>query len=522
VRRTPYNKRAFSSLADALAARGFVVLVQDVRGRFGSAGEFSFNAGKDSPDFADGYDTVEWAAGYERSDGQVGIWGHSYDAWTAWRGAAGAPPHLGGHVAAAFAHRAHDVAHGIFDNGRRLQWYYAMAVDSRRRAGRTDGPLNEPDADRAWTETEREHWLWHIPLETIPEPVFAGLTEDLRQYLRDITREQYAIDAIHPTVNVPVFVITGWWDRMLPSIDNYSAMVARGTNAPHRLLVGPWGHRPATYESPVHAAVDFGPESVRPLVDLVADWYDHLFKGIDRAFAHQPPVELFVVNKGWQFEATWPPERVRTAELHLHSAGHANGSAGDGRLDWRAPGDEPPDQYDYDPRDPVPSLMGPDAHWAPYDQAPNNDRPDKLVYRTEPLEQAVEMIGPLTLELWAASDAFDTDWVARLIDEPPEGPSISISHGILRARYRAGFEHPELLEPGHAYRFEVPMSPVGAAFPPGHRIRLDVTSSDFPNYDRNHNTGRDYWSDAELRTARQTIFHDYARPSFLQVPLVDG
>jgi putative CocE/NonD family hydrolase len=420
--------------------------------------------------------------------------------------------------------RSLDVSRGIFDTGRRLQWYYAMAVDSRRRAGRVDGPLTEADAERTWTESARDRWVWHTPLDTIPEHVFGGLSEDLRHYLRTITIEQYAIDALHATIDLPVFVMTGWWDRMLASIDNYSAMVARGLKlrSPHRLLVGPWCHRPATYETPVRASVDFGPDSVRSLVDVVADWYDHLFKGIDNAFARQPPVELFVVNKGWQFENNWPPERMRTVELHLHSGGHANGSSGDGRLDWRAPGNEPPDQYDYDPRDPVRSLMDVDAHWAPYDQSPNNHRLDKLVYRTEPLEHAVEMIGPLTLVLWAASDAPDTDWVARLIDEPPDGPALAVSHGILRARYRAGFEQPDLLQPSQPYRFEISMTPLGAAFPAGHRIRLDVTSSDFPNSDRNHNTGRDYWSDAELRTARQTIFHDRARPSCLLAPLSRG
>jgi putative CocE/NonD family hydrolase len=521
LRRTPYDRRAWAPLARAVAQRGYVVAVQDVRGRHASAGDFAFGSSTTDSDFADGYDSVEWAAAYDLSDGAVGMWGHSYDAWTGWRAAAAAPPHLRGVMAAAFPMRSLDVSHGILDIGRRLNWYYRMAVDARRRAGRTDGPLDETLADRVWVEIERWKWLWQIPLDSIPEHVFAGLTSDLRAHMRGIAREQFALDELHARVRAPMFIATGWWDRMVSSIDNYSGLVATAPAAlrgAHRLLVGPWGHQPPTWETSRRGSVDLGPESVRSYVGTLTDWADCVLKGAP--VTGSGPVELFIVNDGWRRVAAWPPPEAQPAELYLHSAGAANGAWGHGRLGWEIPGDEPVDRYDYDPHDPVMSLMEANAHWAPYDQALNDHRADKLVYRTEPLARAVELIGQPTLALWAASDARDTDWVVRIIDEPPDGPAFAVSEGILRARYRDGYEHPRELVPGEVERFEIALTPLGTRFPAGHRIRLDITSSDFPNYDRNHNTGRDYWCDDELRTARQTVLHDRARPSHLVVPLV--
>jgi len=521
LRRTPYDRRAWAPLARAIAQRDFVVAVQDVRGRHASTGSFAFASGAD-PDVDDGYDSVEWAATYELGDGGVAMWGHSYDAWTGWRAASAAPPHLRGLMAAAADGPGVDVSRGILDIGRRLHWYYRMAVDARRRAERTDGPLDETLADRVWVEGERWKWLWHIPLDTLPEHVFAGLTADLREHMRTITREQFALDEMHPRVRSAVFVATGWWDRMVSSVDNYAGLVANGPPSlrdSHRLLVGPWGHQPPTWETPRRGSIDFGPASVRSYVDTLVAWADDLFKG---ATAASDPVEVFVVNDGWRRFAAWPPPESRPAQLFLHSRGAANGAWGHGRLAWDAPGDEPVDRYDYDPRDPVMSLMDPNAHWAPYDQALNDHRADKLVYHSEPLARAVELVGRPTLALWASSDALDTDWVARIIDEPPDGPAFAVSEGILRARYRDGYARPRALVPGEVERFDIALTPIGARFPPGHRIRLDVTSSDFPNYDRNHNTGRDYWSDDELRTARQTVIHDRAPPSHLVVPLVSS
>jgi putative CocE/NonD family hydrolase len=340
--------------------------------------------------------------------------------------------------------------------------------------------------------------------------------------MRTIANEQWGTDALHPRVTAPVFVITGWWDRMVTSVDNYTGLVKHGPAAlrgAHRLLVGPWGHQPPSYETRRRGSFDFGAPSTRSLVDVMARWFDRTLKGND--VADEPPVEVFVIGEDrWRFEQEWPPARARSAELFLHGEGHANSARGDGRLEWRPPADEPADSYRYDPRDPVMSLMEPNSHWAPYDQRPNDHRRDTLVYRTDALRTSVEIAGSVELRLWAASDASDTDWVARLTDERPDGTALPVSSGILRARYREGYAAPSRIPDAGPREYRVAMTPTCVSFQAGHRIRLDVTSSDFPNYDRNHNTGADYWSDAEFRIASQTIFHDRARPSHLVLPVV--
>jgi putative CocE/NonD family hydrolase len=192
----------------------------------------------------------------------------------------------------------------------------------------------------------------------------------------------------------------------------------------------------------------------------------------------------------------------------------------DGQLTRVAPGDDPPDHYTYDPRDPVMSLMGRDIQMEPRLQAPNDDRQDILVYQTPPLENPLRVIGRVSVRLWVASDAPDTDFTAKLIDVRPDGSAVNITYGILRCRYREGYAtEADPLRPGQVYEIEIALNPTAIVFGAGHRIRLDISSSDFPNFDRNHNTGRDFWSDTELRPARQTVFHDRNRPSRLILPV---
>ena len=222
----------------------------------------------------------------------------------------------------------------------------------------------------------------------------------------------------------------------------------------------------------------------------------------------------------WRYEDEWPPARTQYTEFFLHSDGSANTVRGDGVLSISEPADESPDTYDYDPRDPVMSLMGIDAQAAPRDQSPLDGRADILVYQTPPLQEDIEVTGPVVLKLWAASSAPDTDFAAKLIDVHPNGLAVNLTYGIMRARYRDGYDNPNLIEPGKPYEYTIRLNPTGILFRRGHRIRLDVSSSDFPNFDRNHNTGADFWSDTELRVAHQTVFHSAEYPSRLILPVV--
>ncbi len=249
-------------------------------------------------------------------------------------------------------------------------------------------------------------------------------------------------------------------------------------------------------------------------------WFDHHIKEIENGSEKDPTVNVFVVNDNeWRGFGSWPLEGTEFTSYFLSSAGAANGPRGAGMLEPE-PSSSEPDFYVYDPRDPVMSVMGLDYQALPSNQAPLDRRKDILVYQTRPLECDVLAIGPVECHLWAASSAPDTDFTVKLCEVGVDGISINLSYGIVRARYRFGYDQEKALDPGVPQEFVITMMPVGIRFQKGSRIRLDVSSSDFPNFDRNHNTGREYWSDPELRVARQTVFHNTEMPSRLLLPIL--
>lgn len=524
LRRTPYGKQHFEELARALAARDYVVVVQDIRGRHASDGEWvwAFAEAAQAIEARDGHDAVEWAAALPGADSRVGTWGHSYDAWTSWRLAAERPPSLRGILAAGITSGLLDVTRGILDVGRRLEWCYLEAADARRRAGTGDGPQTDAEAAAAWEEVERGKWLWFNPLDEIPDQVFSTITPALKRYCREVDRELWAFDRVHPLIEVPTCTVTGWWDRFSRGVANFAGMQRNGpaaTRAAHRLVVGPWSHDPDGYTS-AFPALGSGLAGAWPFEEIVAGFFDPLLKDADPLPELSEPVRFFTLGADrWQTAATWPPQDVRERPLYVHSGGAANTVRGDGRLSFDAPGSQQPDRYLYDPRDPVMSLMGRDAQLAPRDQSPNDHRADTLVYVTDPFEQELELCGEVRVVLWAATDAPDTDWVARLIRVDAQGLAVNLAEGIQRARHRAGFERPRLLADDGPQRYEIALAPVAVRLRRGERLRLDVTSSDFPNFDRNHNTGAEFWGDSELRPAAQAVHHAAELPSHVVLPV---
>ncbi len=527
LRRTPYGKDYFK-IGDPrrLARRGYVVVLQDIRGRYASDGDWEWMFGDSAKRFepTDGYDSVEWAAGLPHSDGRVGTWGCSYDGWLQWQLALEQPPSLAGMCPSGMNSDFLSLTRGILELGRRLEGTHSMAADARRRVGDGTGPWARDEASLVWS-LERDNWLRYVPLDDIPDRVFGGLGRSLRAYYRAANEQLYDVRGAYPRVQVPTFLITGWWDRFVGTVDNFTGLVSQGPTAlrdSHRLLVGPWGHEPSTWTRRV-GCLDHGPEANLCQEDLVAQWYDHLFKGSDAGLQTEPPVRLFVLGHNrWRFEHEWPLARAETQELFLHSDGRANSPAGDGSLSWNEPGGEPPDQYVYEPLDPVPSTMSSDGHWAPVDQRALGWRNDILVYQGNLIQSELEITGPITLVLWAASDAVDTDWMAKLIDVYPDGTAVNLAEGVLRARYRYGYDREVPLERNVPYEYRIELTPTSNVFLPGHRIRVDVTSSNFPAFDRNHNTGASFWCDRELRAASQTVLHDREHPSRLSLPVVPG
>jgi putative CocE/NonD family hydrolase len=525
--RTPYDKRhpRYVAIAAELARRGYVAVVQDIRGRDASEGSWVWHmteAGQEV-EARDGYDACEWAAGLPGSDGQVGTWGNSYPSWLIWRMASAQPPSLRAIFTSGFSARTLACTNGIFETGIRLRWQHHMAVSSRRRTGDSAFPQTVAEADHNWDRLLRGKWVWHLPLDEVPDELFGPDAAMQKQYWRDINREFWALDRTYERVDVPVCTLTGWWDRLSQCSYHYPGMKQRGPAAhrnQHRLVIGPWIHDVES-RSDWTGPRDYGSGSRLYLPDQLTRWYDHHLKGIDNGLAAEAPVRLFLLNENrWSEWQDWPPAGMQPTPLFLGGGGNANTPDGDGTLQRNAGAAVVTDGYVYDPRDPVLSLVEPDGQAAACDQRPLRQRRDILVYQTGPLPQDVVLAGPVSCILWIASDAPDTDFVVRLIEVGTDGLAVNISHGILRCRYRDGYDREAMLERGVPTEITIAMLPVGIRFRKNSRIRLDITSSDFPTFDRNHNTGLPFYSDRELRPARQTILHGGDHPSRIVLPLL--
>jgi len=289
--------------------------------------------------------------------------------------------------------------------------------------------------------------------------------------------------------------------------------------------MGPWAHL-FPYSVPTSKGtgeIDFGPEARIELNAIQLRWFDHFLKGVDTGVLEDSPVRIFVMGDNrWRDENEWPLKRTRFTDVYLHSRGHANSSRGDGALSFSKPGEEPPDNFVYDPNNPVPTRGGTTLSIPPgvFNQAEVEDRDDVLVYTSEVLSADLEVTGPVSLRLHAASSAPDTDFTAKLVDVRPDGYAQNIVDGVIRARFRESQSAPSLITPDRVYEYTIDLWATSHVFKPGHRIRLEVSSSNFPRYDRNQNTGHDFGVDSEVRTAKQTIFHDGRYSSHLVLPVI--
>jgi len=318
-------------------------------------------------------------------------------------------------------------------------------------------------------------------------------------------------------VRIPVFAVGGWYDNYAQSdLEAFAAL--RKTSGLNRILIGPWPHNMSI---PFEGA-DFGAESKVPIGALMIEWFDQWLMGKDTPLVSHPPVRIFVMGSNrWLETSAWPPEQARERDFYLESAGNANSLAGDGVLGTAAAHGESADRFVFDPRDPVPTRGGPVCcnprvfPWGPVDQRPLEERRDILVYTSRPLRQDLEAIGPVKAVLYVSTTARDTDFTAKLVDVFPDGSARNLSDGILRLRYRNSLEHAELAMPGQVYQITVDAGVTGNVFLKGHRIRLEISSSNFPRFDRNPNTGAAIADESKLLAATQTVYHDRLRPSRL-------
>lgn len=510
--RTPYGKddqrhAAWCGLDPVRTARqGFVVAVQDTRGRFASDGRwepFAFER-------RDGYDSVEWAARLPGSNGRVGMFSASYCGNTQWLAAAERPPSL---AAIAPALTWSDPMDGLFarggavELGLALRWALENGLDDLRRF--------EPNQERRrWrAEAVMDEWdrlhedgYWHLPVHEISALHRHAVTDlgGIRAITSPEIAEHSRVSGLRDAVEIPTYHTAGWYDIFLQgTLDNYTAMAAAGHEA--RLVVGPWTHH--AFADPVGQAL-FGMRADRDLggwIDLQLAWFRH---HLGDYHVEQPstPVRIFVMGRNtWRDESAWPPARASVERWFLR---------GDGTLSVSGPEPGEPDRaFTYDPRDPVTTVGGhgvlsPRYPSGPFDQSDIEARDDVLVYTSEPLRSELEVTGRVRVVLHALSTAPSTDWVARLCDVHPDGRSINLCDGILRVPDGAN----------RLDRHEIDLWSTSNVFQRGHRLRVHVTSSSFPRWDRNLGTGNQHEPQHEV--ARQRALHTAEHPSFVELPVI--
>ena len=554
LERTPYDKAGSGNVTNGTyyARRGYVCAIQDVRGRFVSEGEW-YPFAKEAPD---GYDTVEWLAAQEWSDGQVGTMGASYCGSDQSALATLNPPHLSTMIVAVGASNYYHCS--MRQNGALEQRFmiYAFRMATTSKEAFAD-PNIKAAVDRAFANVGE--WVSRAPLKKGTSPL--RMLPNYEQWVLDLfthgeyddywKQRGYAISQYYEEhADVPTLYLGGWYDSYArATCENYTAL-SKMKKSQQVLMMGPWTH--GGWGVTNAGDVDFGNHSFINYNDLRLAWFDHFLKGMHTEVSDWSPVKIFVMGTGegipnyqgrlhhsgyWRDEQDFPLPDTQFKPYYLHT---------NGELSTALPSiDEPTSCFSFDPRDPVPTIGGgisaadPIMGAGAFDQRGNsrffgckdtlplNARSDVLTFQTPPLENDVEVTGPITVKLHASSSARDTDFTAKLIDvcplsdDFPDGLAINLTDSIIRARYRNGWDTPELLEPGNVYEFVFELYPTSNIFKKGHRIRLDISSSNWPRFDANPNTGGDLGTERRLEIAEQTIHHESEHPSHVVLPIIE-
>jgi putative CocE/NonD family hydrolase len=560
LERTPYNKNAASALTRALVAHGYAVVIQDVRGRYASEGRWS--PVRDDP--KDGFDTAEWIGRQPWFDGNLGTMGSSYGGATQHALAIGRAPHLKAMVP---RNAMSDFGrYGVRHNGAfELRWFnWVMTLGNAAGTANAVPAAERAAADKAAApaladmETRVREYVRGLPLRPGTTPL--KFAPDYEAWLIEaMSHGDYdefwknsgssVVDHLEEYADVPEYHTTGWYDSWGTPVANLNFVELRKSKKSlQRLIVGPWIH---SSENRSYAGeAQFTPDAALDLQAFHIRWYDHWLKGADNGVDREPPVRIYVMGGGdahktpegrifvgghWRDEQEWPLARTQTVPYYLQ---------GGGRLGPEKPADAAPLRYLFDPRNPVPTLGGnvssqgtlmfqgaadqrcrPDF-WLCSDSRPLSARNDVLVFQTPPLEAPLEVTGRLVVKLWASSSAPDTDFTAKLIDvyppnaDFPGGVDLNVADSIVRARYRHGPGKAELLKPGVPDEFTIEMYPTSLVFARGHRIRLDVSSSNFPRFDVNPNTGEPLNDNRRWQTAENTVYLDARHPSRIVLPVI--
>lgn len=511
--RMPYGKDEpychMPAYGKYFARKGYICVVQDVRGKYASEGKFEPFINE----AADGYDTLDWIADQPWCDGNIGMSGESYYGYTQWAVACLNHPNL---KCIAPDETSADI-YGVWiyqNNAFCLQtmgtWAYQM------NARKTNNPLRLD--------------YWHLPLITMDDE--AGASCDYyKDWIRHPTRDAYwepvNICQKYNQVKIPVYHLGGWYDVFLSdTINSWHAVKENSESLEARenqwLLIAPTDHEKTPSETHKIGRINIGKEAWA--YDRLQRFFDYWLKGIDNGFDRTPRVEIFTIGDNeWRYEEEWPPADMEFKKYYFHSNGNASTLNGDGLLNSTEPNEESTDSYIYDPEDPVAITLETDL-WSlaqtMQDRASVEQRADVLVYTAPKQKKALEITGPITVTLFAASSARDTDFTAVLVDVFPDGYTHMIQEGIVRARYRNSDREASLIEPGKIYEYTIDLWATSYVVKEGHRIRVEISSSNFNRWDRNPNTGHEFGTDAETMKATQTIYHDRKYPSHLTLPII--
>ena len=565
LERTPYDNGtpALTGTARYFAKRGYAVVLQDVRGRGESEGHWKglVLATNESDD---GYDTCAWIVQQPWCDGQIGTIGLSYTGSTQQALAITNPPGLKAQfiMDSGYNYHTHTIrSGGAFTLGIMLPYAFRMAAQGKE-------AQRDPVLRRALFQGARDatEYLKYLPLKRgstslALAPTYENMLLTLASHgdYDDLWKDPICDPQEHVDKNpdIPVMYTTTWYGHHVWASTTRFNDLRKRIKSPMRLIIGTWLHTVLGLTDTWTGEVEFGMDAmVDNLDDLRLKWFDHHLKGMHTDVLEGPPISIFVMGGGsgrrdpmgrmmhggfWRHEHQWPLEGTRFTNYYLQP---------DGGLSPEPPEDDAhPSRYTFDPRDPVPTIGGgvQRALDSPgfiavgaFDQRGREDlkvckdamplalRPDVLVFQTPPLQEDVEVTGPVEVNLWAASSAPDTDFTAKLVDvnppnpDYPEGFAMNLCDGIIRARYRDSREKAELMQPGQVYTFRIDLQGTGNVFKIGHRIRLEVSSSNFPHYDVNPNTGAPLWSSAETQVAQQALYHDAKHPSHAVLPIIPG
>ncbi|MEK6646468.1 MAG: CocE/NonD family hydrolase [Candidatus Firestonebacteria bacterium] len=539
--RMPYNKSnpliSYPALDPIRAAReGYVVVIQDTRGRYASEGifyPFSYEAD-------DGYDTVEWVASQKWCNGKVGMYGVSYFGMTQWLAAIASPPHLKAifpSLTSSQCYNGWTYQGGAFALGFNISWILPiLAPDTLNKQAYFNSKAKKEHSALMLAIDKMCEWFKFLPLNEIP--IFRNGAAYYYDWLSHPNNDDYwrkwDIEKKYQNITVPAYNLGGWYDIFLGgTLHNFVGMREYGKTSQVRrnqkIIIGPWHH--SVPVSNVVGEVNFGAVTNPAFFDLDGlqiRWFDYWLKDIDNGIADEPPVLIFVMGENyWREEKEWPLSRTRYVNYYFHSRGCANSLYGDGYLSPEKPiANEPPDNYLYNPINPVPTKGGGLCCWSgavcggAFDQREMETREDVLVYTSEVLKEDIEVTGEITIILFATSSALDTDFTGKLIDVYPSGYARNLTDGIIRARYRESLIREKLIKPGKVYQYIIDLIATSNVFKKGHSIRVEISSSNFPRFDRNPNTGGIFGFDKILKPAFQTVFHNSKYASYIRLPII--